>query len=330
MLLCGDEENRAEAAAYWINQGLEEGQLCLYASVHALDQSHMLGIARLSAKIKNYQENINNKNLQIINFSPHFESALSGNLRLFEDLKTNLENMVHDLMMQGRKVRITVFADAACCLCESKSFEKSEILEKWWQDVHDEWLRNNYHITVICPHPELILKSKLGSKSKISDSHDLILDINKYDLHLITSSGQDNGTQILIVESDPDLMMLYSEFFAKRNMTAVVMPEGNECLSVVKERDFDIIILDTHLSGTIKTSDLAKEIYRIKPNQRIVLTTTDPLYRTSIGTKSFGVRSQDVLIKHFRLSNLIKPLIANQILVNHLNNINQYVLPLPL
>lgn len=307
MLLYEDLENRAEAAAYWINQGLEEGQLCIYSSVYALDQLHMLGIAKLSAKIKNFQENINNKNLQIINFSPHFESALSGNLRLFEDLKTNLENMVHDLMLQGRKVRITVFADAACCLCESKSFEKSEILEKWWQDVHDEWLRNNYHITVICPHPELILKNKLGSKSKISDSHDLILDLNKYDLHhLITSSGQDNGTQILIVESDPDLMMLYSEFFAKRNMTAVVMPEGNECLSVVKERDFDIIILDTHLSGTIKTSDIAKEIYRIKPNQRIVLTTTDPLYRTSIGTESFGVRRQDVLIKPFRLSNLIK------------------------
>ena len=307
MLLYQDEENCAEATAYWINQGLEEGQLCIYASVYALDQSHMLGIARLSAKIKNYQENINNKNLQIINFRPYFESALNGNLLLFEDLKTKLENMVHDLMMQGRKERITVFADAACCLCESKSFERSEILEKWWQDVHDEWIRNNYHITVICPHLELILKSKLGSKSKISDSHDLIIDLNKYDLHhLVTSSGQDNGTQILIVESDPDLMMMYSEFFAKRNVTAVVTPEGNECLSIVKEKDFDITILDTHLCGTIKASDLTKEIYRIKPNQRIVLTTTNPLYRTSIGFKSFGVSRQDVLIKPFRLSNLIK------------------------
>lgn len=84
----------------------------------------MLGISRLSAKIKNCQENINNKNLQIIKFKPHFESALSGNLLLFDDLKTNLENMVHDLMMQGKKERITIFADTACCLCETKSFEK--------------------------------------------------------------------------------------------------------------------------------------------------------------------------------------------------------------
>lgn len=99
---------------------------------------------------------------------------------------------------------------------------------------------------------------------------------------------------------------MYAEFFAERNMTAVVMPEGNECLSVVKETEFDIVILDTHLSGSIKARDLAKEIYRIKPTQRIVLTTTNPLYRTSLGIKCFRVSRQDVLIKPFRLSNLIK------------------------
>ena len=122
------------------------------------------------------------------------------------------------------------------------------------------------------------MKSKLDSKSKISDSHDLIVDLNKYDLHhLVTSSGQENRThEFLSQNPDPDLMMLYAEFFAERNMTAVVMPEGNECLSVVKEKDFDIVILDTHLSGSIRASDLAKEIYRIKPTQRIVLTTTNP------------------------------------------------------
>lgn len=304
MLLCEDKENCAEAAAYWINQGLEEGQPCIYASVYAFDQTHTLGIAKLSAKIKNYQENINNKDLQIINFKPYFESALCDNLLLFEDLKTNLENMVHDLIMQGKKERITVFADAACCLCETKSFEKSEILEKWWQDVHDEWLRNNYHITVICPHPQPILKTRLDSKSKISDSHDLMVDLKKYDLrHLVTSSGQE--IRILIAESDPDLMMLYVEFLAERNIPTVAVPEGNECLSVVKENDFDIIILDTHLSGSIRASDLAKEIYRIKPTQRIVLTTTNPLYGTTEGIESFRVSRQDVLIKPFRLSNLI-------------------------
>ena len=60
-----------------------------------------------------------------------------------------------------------------------------------------------------------------------------------------------------------------------------------------------------HLTGNLKSTDLAKEIYQIRPAQRIVLTTTNPLYRTSTGIKSFKVTSKDVLAKPFRLSNLI-------------------------
>jgi CheY-like chemotaxis protein len=209
-------------------------------------------------------------------------------------------------MVKGKKNKITVFADAACNLCEIKSFDKSEILEKWWQDVHDEWLRNNYHITVICPHPQLVLMNKLDSKYRIMDSHDMLVDLNNYDLHsLIDTHAKEHGLNILIVESDPDLMTLYTELFTKRNINAVVTSESNECLLAIKEKDYDIIILDMHLTGNLKATDLAKEIYQIRPAQRIVLTTTNPLYRTSIGITSFKVTSEDVLVKPFRLSNLI-------------------------
>jgi CheY-like chemotaxis protein len=306
MLMCEDEEHRAQAAAYWINRGLEDGQICIYASVHALEQSHMLGVEKLSDRIKHCKENIGNKNLQIINFRPYVESALNDNLSPFEELKNNLEETISDLIVKGKKGKITVFADAACNLCEIKSFDKSEILEKWWQDVHDEWLRNNYHITVICPHPQLVLMDKLDSKSRIMDSHDMLVDLNNYDLHsLVDTHVKEHGMNILIVESDLDLMTLYTEFFTKRNINAVVTSESNECLSAIKEKDYDIIILDMHLTGNLKATDLAKEIYQIRPSQRIVLTTTNPLYRTSTEITSFKVTSEDVLGKPFRLSNLI-------------------------
>lgn len=307
MLVYEDEEHRAQAASYWINRGLEDGQICIYASVHALDQSHMLGIEKLSDRIKHCKENIRNKNLQIINFRPYVESALNGNLSPFEELKNNLEETINDLIVKGKKDKITVFADAACSLCEIKSFDKSEILEKWWQDVHNEWLRNNYHMTVICPHPQLVLMNKLDSKSRIMDSHDMLVDLNNYDLHsFLDMHVNEHGMNILIVESDPDLMILYTEFFTKRNINAVVTSESNECLSAIKEKDYDTIILDMHLTGNLKATDLAKEIYQIRPAQRIVLTTTNPLYRTITGIKSFKVTSEDVLVKPFRLSNLIE------------------------
>jgi CheY-like chemotaxis protein len=306
MLMYEDEEARAQAAAYWMNRGLEDGQICIYASVHALDQSHMMGIERLSDRIKNCKENIGNKNLQIINFRPYVESALNGNLFPFEELKNNLEETINDLIVKGKKDKITVFADAACNLCEIKSFDKSEILEKWWQDVHDEWLRNNYHITVICPHPQLVLMNKLDSKSRIMDTHDMLVDLNNYDIHsLVDTYVIELGMIILFVESDQDLMTLYTEFFTKRNINAVVTSESNECLLAIKEKDYDIIILDMHLTGHLKATDLAKEIYQIRPAQRIVLTTTNPLYRTSTGITSFKVTSEYVLVKPFRLSNLI-------------------------
>ena len=55
MLLYDKDEERAEAAAHWINQGLEDEQLCIYASVYAYNQLHISSIANLFTKIENYQ-----------------------------------------------------------------------------------------------------------------------------------------------------------------------------------------------------------------------------------------------------------------------------------
>lgn len=305
MLLYGKDEDRTEAAAHWINQALEEEQLCIYASVYAFDKLNISSITNLSTKIKNYQEHVDNNNLQIINFRPYYESALGRNLVLFENLKANLEKLVRDLVVKGKKDKIIVFADAACCLCENRSFGESEILEKWWQEVHNEWVKNNYHMTVICPHPHLMLQTEEDTKSKIANLHNLMLDLNNYDLdHLGTRIGQENDMRILVVESDPDLMILYTEFLGKNDIDVVVASEGNECLSLVKENDFDIIILDTHLSGNIEPIDLSKVIYRINPGQRIILTTTNPLYRTT-AIDYYRIRKEDILVKPFMLSNLL-------------------------
>jgi DNA-binding response OmpR family regulator len=133
----------------------------------------------------------------------------------------------------------------------------------------------------------------------------MLVDLDKYDLNdLADKHANKDGINILITESDPDLMTLYVEFFVKRNINSLVTSESNECLSAIKEKDYDIIILDMHLTCNPKATDLAKEIYRIRPAQRIVLTTTNHLYQTS-GIKSFKVTSEDVLVKPFKLSHLI-------------------------
>ena len=280
----------------------------IYASVYAFDQSHISSISNLSAKIQNYQKQIDYNNLQIINFKPYYESALIGNIAPFENLKAMLEQTLHQRLIQGKETKITVFADAACCWCENKWFDESEFLEKWWQNVHDEWTKNNYHITVICPHPHVMMdQSRLNAKRKIANLHDLMVDLDIYDLNRLRNTfAHRNDTRILVVESEPHLITLYAEYLSALDFDVIVAEDGNKCQSVLKEKDFDIVVLDMHLSDNMRTSNVTNEIHRVLPNQRIILTTTNPLNRLTTVIDSLGVSKQDVLVKPFMLSNLLE------------------------
>lgn len=86
----------------------------------------------------------------------------------------------------------------------------------------------------------------------------------------------------------------------------IVAEDGNKCQSVLKEKDFDIVVLDMHLSDNMRTSNVTNEIHRVLPNQRIILTTTNPLNRLTTVIDSLGVSKQDVLVKPFMLSNLLE------------------------
>ncbi|MDW0284862.1 MAG: response regulator [Nitrososphaeraceae archaeon] len=228
-------------------------------------------------------------------------------MTLFKNLKKNLEKIFRENKATGDKLKITVFADAACCLCENKSFEDSEKLEKWWQDAHDEWVKNNYHITVICPHPQVILETLQNTRLKIANVHDLMITLNPYDKDNMTSSlVEGHVIRILIAESDPDLVVLYTEFLSRCHVNVTIVVDSNECLSALKSNNFDVIILDEHLAGNVLTKDLANKILRVKPYQRIALTTTNPSYRTSTGTDFVGLNQKDILLKPFMLSNLLE------------------------
>src|SRR6185436_18211642 len=261
----------------------------IYASVYAFNQFHQSSISRISTKIKNYQHHLDNNNLQIIDFEPYYQSALTGNLTLFKNLKKNLEKISCENKVRGDKLKMTVFADAACCLCENKSYEDSEKLEKWWQDTHDEWVKNHYHITVICPHPQVILETNQNTRLKIANAHDIMISLNTNDKDdMMCPLVEEHVFRILIAESDPDLAVLYAEFLSRCHVNVTIVIDANECLSALKSNNFDVIILDDHLYGNILTKDLANEILRVKPDQRIALTTTNPSYGISTGTDVVG------------------------------------------
>ena len=168
-----------------INEGLKNGCLCIYASVDIDNSKSISLIDNLSSRIINYEKNIHNENLKFIDFKPYYESALKGDLTLFEELKLELEYTLYKRLSEGKKDKILIFSDAACTLSENRRFNECMDLEKWSQDVHADWIRNNKDITVVCPHPKYIFKddSLQDIKNRLSGFHDNTINIeNEYSL----------------------------------------------------------------------------------------------------------------------------------------------------
>ncbi len=135
MLLYSDSSERELAFINYINQGLREKQLCIYASVDAYNTSHL---SKLSCQIEDYEENINKRNLIILNLKPFYDSALIGDLTPFDEFYIQLQQ---ELKHRDYKNGILVVADCADNLFRDKHFHQCNIVEKWWQDVYIKWLQ---------------------------------------------------------------------------------------------------------------------------------------------------------------------------------------------
>jgi hypothetical protein len=162
-----------------INEGLKNGCLCIYASLDIDNSKIISGIDSLSSRIFNYKSNIQNENLKFINSKPYFESALKGDFKVFEKLKSQLEYLLYRRISEGKKDKILIIGDVACTLYENRNFRECIDLEKWWQEVQSDWKINNKDITVVCPHPSYVVKEQLeqNSKNKIGIFHNATIDI---------------------------------------------------------------------------------------------------------------------------------------------------------
>jgi CheY-like chemotaxis protein len=306
MLICQNDKARLDAAAHFINEGLENHQFCIYASVHAFDSESELGPSSLAARVTDYDMNVKDGNLMLLDFKPFYEAATVSNLFPFILLKDKLESILQERVSRGLNDKIMVYADAACCLTEHKEFQESTTLENWWQQTHYEWIKNGKKITVICPHPADILRQELKVKWDIADGHDIMIFLNS---HLAGSSkkglGKDNRLSILVAESEPDIMILYSDYLTRLGHDVSVVTDSNKCISLFRRRDFDLVILDTHLEGNVRISKIAKEIMRIEPHQRTLVTSTNPPSLVSNILGNVSVAENQILQKPFHLSKLI-------------------------
>ncbi len=316
ILLYESNDKRNNTTIDYINEGLKNDYFCTYASVDNDDFKGISLIDSLSSRIINYEENLQNGNLKFINFKPSYESVLKGDYTLVEELKSELEYILDKRLSEGKKDKILIFADAACCLSENRHFSECIDLEKWWQTCHSDWIKNNKNITVVCPHPNHAFKdSEQYIKNKISALHDITIDLedehsSPYSNRLINRNRQ--KIKILIAEPESDLRYVYREYLNGLGLNIEIVENGSKCIEYlldskdknIEEEGFDMVILDSHLRD-INGIEVIQQIRKEIPNQRIVFTTTHPLSKINTVVNSFGIDQDDILVKPFNFRELL-------------------------
>jgi DNA-binding response OmpR family regulator len=135
--------------------------------------------------------------------------------------------------------------------------------------------------------------------------------------------------RVLIVEPEPDIQQVYNIWLKSMGFKEIVITDsGKKCLNEIlkiadinknNSQEFDMIILDTHLRD-ISCTQVAKEIVDIKPDQRIIFTTTLPYNIVRQDIDSIGIKNNNnikgILTKPFRFSEL-SSLIGMRNIKNH-------------
>ncbi|MGA9167638.1 MAG: response regulator [Nitrososphaeraceae archaeon] len=328
ILLYQNNFNLDLTSAQCINQGLEEKQLCVYASVNGFDKSHLLNI---SSQIMDYEENIRKRNLLIVDLKPYYECALVGDLTPFKELELQLRQ---ELVNRGtaNNSDVLIIADCADNLFMNQRFDQCEMVENWWHNIYNDWLKKQQqqgkernHLTVICPYSSSLLNKHPYDqhKHKISHNHSIVIDTTGHIVTKYTSTEEERisntkaaasqihlSKRVLIAEPDPDLRHLYSIWLHQMGYKDIVVTDSgrkclDEALKITHSQSYLVIILDTHLKD-IPVTEVAKKIIDRKPNQHIVFTTTlplDSLSQTFISTGLDNIK-ETTITKPFRLSTL--------------------------
>lgn len=315
MLLYNSDDERKAAAIDYISEGLKNGQLCVYASVGAYDSASKWHYSNFSSRIQNFEENVKQGNLVIIDFKPLFEAARRGDSTLFNQLKSQLETMLKQRIAEGKGDKIRVFADAACTLSENKEFEECIELESWWNSAHQEWTRSRSqkNITVICPHPAAVFNEETTAhaKARIAAVHSVTVQVPQchyYQQRHTSAAVVRPILRVLIAEPEKDIQMLYQRYLYSLGLELKIVSTGDKCLesifNTIDSEGIDMIILDTHLKD-MSGVEVARKIKQRLPDQRVIITTTiaASAYREDI--ERLGISRDNVLQKPFRFSKLV-------------------------
>lgn len=156
----------------FINEGLTEGQLCIYGTIHVRDKEYF---QTLSSRIADYEENVKKGNLLIVDFAPFYIAALSEDLSPYKQVQMQLEQMFRD----KKDLRVRYVGDATGLLFKNRHFDECMMVEEWWQKTRMA------AVTTLCLFQKSLIDTDPFNyqRMRVFLHHDMVLNVNGHGDH---------------------------------------------------------------------------------------------------------------------------------------------------
>jgi hypothetical protein len=166
-LFYDNEQQRDSEIIRFINEGLKEGQLCIYGTIYVRDEEYF---RRLSSRIVDFEENVKKGNLLVVDFTPFYVAAMTDDLTPYKEVQKQLQSAFKD--KQDLKVRF--LGDATGFLFKNKHFDECILIEEWWQNSRIE------AVTTLCLFQKSLFEEYPFSyhRHRILSNHDVVLHAN--------------------------------------------------------------------------------------------------------------------------------------------------------
>lgn len=108
---------------------------------------------------------------------------------------------------------------------------------------------------------------------------------------------------ILVVDDETDFLETIVKRFQKRNIDTVGVTSGEKALELMKERMFDVVLLDIKMPGGMDGIQTLREMKRIQPLTEVILLTGHASVETSIEGLKLG--AFDYILKPAKLEDIL-------------------------
>ena len=109
---------------------------------------------------------------------------------------------------------------------------------------------------------------------------------------------------VLVVDDEEDFLETITKRMNKRGVDTHGVRSGEEALALMKEKVFDVVILDVKMPGGMDGIQALKEMKQIQPAAEVILLTGHAAVETSIDGMKLG--ALDYLLKPIKLEDLLK------------------------